>query len=168
MKKTKIFAVVMAAVMTLSMVACGEKTGNEVTPTTAPTTAPTEAPVADPTATPVPAPQNVTIADGKIEATEATKAVAFTIEKSGDVYTIKSESGYYIGHTSDANKLSASTDTQYTNTITMNEDGSVNVICSGGAYLRFNANVDQMRFRYYKSGTYTKQKAITLYKLVEE
>ena len=112
--------------------------------------------------------QNVTIADGKIEATEATKAVAFTIEKSGDVYTIKSESGYYIGHTSDANKLSASTDTQYTNTITMNEDGSVNVICSGGAYLRFNANVDQMRFRYYKSGTYTKQKAITLYKLVEE
>ena len=40
--------------MTLSMVACGEKTGNDVTPTTAPTatTAPTEAPEA--TATPVP------------------------------------------------------------------------------------------------------------------
>ena len=37
MKKRKIFAVVMAAVMTLSMVACGEKqTGND-TPTTAPT-----------------------------------------------------------------------------------------------------------------------------------
>ena len=65
MKKTKFFAVVMAAVMTLSMVACGEQTGNDVTPTTAPTTAPTEAP-ADPTATPVPAPQNVTVADASI------------------------------------------------------------------------------------------------------
>ena len=64
-KKTKLFAVVMAAVMTLSMVACGEQTGNDVTPTTAPTatTAPTEAP-AEPTTAPVP--QNVTIADASI------------------------------------------------------------------------------------------------------
>ena len=60
MKKTKLFAVVMAAVMTLSMVACGEQTSNDVTPTTAPTatTAPTEAP-AEPTK--APEPQNVTI-----------------------------------------------------------------------------------------------------------
>jgi hypothetical protein len=65
-KKTKFFAVVMAAVMTLSMVACGEQTSNDVTPTTAPTTAPTEAPIADPTATPVPAPQNVTVADASL------------------------------------------------------------------------------------------------------
>ena len=67
MKKQRIFAVVMAAVMALSMVACGEKQDNTPTPTTAPTatTAPTEAP-ADPTATPVPAPQNVTIADASI------------------------------------------------------------------------------------------------------
>ncbi len=61
MKKTKIFAVVMAAVMTLSMVACGEQTSNDVTPTTAPTatTAPTQAPVTEPTK--APAPSNVTI-----------------------------------------------------------------------------------------------------------
>ena len=68
MKKTKIFAVVMAAVMTLSMVACGEKqTSNDVTPTTAPTatTAPTEAP-ADPTPTAVPEPKNVTIENASI------------------------------------------------------------------------------------------------------
>ena len=64
MKKQRIFAVVMAAVMTLSLVACGEKqTGNDVTTTTAPTTAPTEAP-AQPTE--APAPQNVTIADASI------------------------------------------------------------------------------------------------------
>ena len=56
MKKTKIFAAVMAAVMTLSMVACGEQTSNEVTPTTAPTatTAPTEAPAVDPEPTTAP------------------------------------------------------------------------------------------------------------------
>ncbi len=65
MKKTKIFAVVMAAVMTLSMVACGEQTSNEV-PTTAPTAAPTEAPVVDPEPTTAPAPQNVTIADATV------------------------------------------------------------------------------------------------------
>ena len=41
MKKTKIMALLMAAVMTLSMVACGEKTGNE-TPTTEPTAGPVE------------------------------------------------------------------------------------------------------------------------------
>ncbi len=115
--------------------------------------------------------QTFDIVDGKIEATDEVKVVAFTIEKSGDVYTIKSESGYYIGHTANANKLSASESTQYTNTITMNEDGTVNIICSGGGYLRFNAgSVAQSgdRFRYYKSSTYTGQKAIALYKLVEE
>ena len=53
--KKRIFAVVMAAVMTLSMVACGEQTGNDVTPTTAPTTAPTQAPVVDPEPTTAPA-----------------------------------------------------------------------------------------------------------------
>ncbi len=68
--KKRIFAVVMAAAMVLSLAACGEKqTSNDTTPTptTAPTatTAPTEAP-ADPTPTEVPAPQNVTIANASI------------------------------------------------------------------------------------------------------
>ncbi|MGN0505391.1 MAG: hypothetical protein ACI4FZ_02450 [Lachnospiraceae bacterium] len=63
MKKRRFFAVVMAAVMALSMVACGEKqTGNDVTPTTAPTTEPTKAP--EPTT--APAPQNVTIENASI------------------------------------------------------------------------------------------------------
>ncbi len=69
MKKQRIFAVVMAAVMTLSMVACGEKqSDNTPTPTTAPTatTAPTQAPTEAPAPTEVPAPQNVTIADASI------------------------------------------------------------------------------------------------------
>ena len=75
MKKQKLFAVAMAAAMTLSMAACGEtQTSNETTSTPAPTAttaptatpAPTQAPVADPTATPVPEPQNVTIEGANI------------------------------------------------------------------------------------------------------
>ena len=46
----------------------------------------------------------------------------------------------------------------------MNADGTVDIV-SGGAHLRFNKNSDQMRFRYFKSATYTRQQAITLYKL---
>ncbi len=111
------------------------------------------------------------IADGQIEATDETKAVQFTITKSGDSYTIKSASGYFIGQTSNKNGLASSQSEGYTNTISMNADGSVNIISSGGAYLRFNAGPasgKNDRFRYYKSSTYTNQKAITLYKLVEE
>ena len=116
--------------------------------------------------------QTFEITDGKIEATDAAKAVAFTIEKSGDAYTIKSASGYYIGNTGNKNKLLSSTGTQYQSTIALNAEGAVDVVAvNGGTYLRFNASsVAQSgdRFRYYKSSSYTSQKAITLYKLVEE
>lgn len=108
----------------------------------------------------------VTITDNKIEATN-TKASQFVIAKSGDNYTVQSASGLYIGRSTDSNELDESTTTAYTNTITINSDGSVNIIGSGGAYLRFNASSNQLRFRYYKSSTYTNQKAIALYKLVE-
>ena len=104
----------------------------------------------------------VTIADSKIEATEAMKAAQFTINASGH---IKSASGYYIGQTSDKNGLKSSTSETYTNTLSLNADGTVNVVSSAGAYLRFNAATDQNRFRYYKSTSYTSQKAICLYKL---
>ena len=53
------------------------------------------------------------------------------------------------------------------NTISM--DGSdVDIVSSGGAYLRFNNTNGQMRFRYYKSSTYTNQQAIQLYKKSEK
>ena len=106
---------------------------------------------------------SVTIADNKIT---CDSAYQFTIAKSGSSYTIQSSSGYYIGQTSNANGLKSSTSTTYANTISMNADGTVNFV-SGGAYLRFNAANDQMRFRYYKSSSYTGQKAICLYKLEE-
>ena len=39
-------------------------------------------------------------------------------------------------------------------------------IISDASVLRFNAESAQLRFRYYKSGTYTAQKAICLYRKV--
>ena len=107
---------------------------------------------------------SVEISNGKIDATDATNAAKFTIDENG---YIKSVSGYYIGQTSDANGLKSNKTTTYKNTLTLNSsDGSVNVV-SGGAYLRYNATSGQTRFRYYKSGSYTNQKAIFLYKYTE-
>lgn len=102
----------------------------------------------------------VTIADNQIEATDAMKAIAFTIEKSGTSYTIQSASGYYIGRTATSNGLNSSTTTGYTNTISIS-NGSAKITSSGGPALQFNSDNGQTRFRYFKSS----QKAIQLYKL---
>ena len=107
--------------------------------------------------------QTVTIKDNKIT---IDTDIYFTITKSGDKYTIKSASGYFIGQTSNANGLTSNASTTYANTLSLNNSGNVNFV-SGGAYLRYNAASNQKRFRYYKSSTYTAQEAIQLYRLVE-
>ena len=106
----------------------------------------------------------VTISNNEIEVNTTTAASEFTIDVTAG--TIKSASGYYIGQTSDANGLASSTTNAYTNTITF-EDGNANIV-SGGAYLRYNSASNQNRFRYYKSSSYSGQKAIQLYKKVGE
>lgn len=113
---------------------------------------------------------SVTITDNTIEATNATNAAKFTITKSADGYTIKSASGYFIGQTTNANGLKSSTTTYYSNNISINNDESAQVI-SGGTYLRYNnvsainqGNQTGLRFRYFKSDTYTNQQPIALYK----
>ncbi len=103
---------------------------------------------------------NVTITDNTIASTSEIDKSSFTIDANG---YIKSASGYYIGQTSNANGLKSNTTTTYTNTLSINNDGTVNIV-SGGAYLRYNDTSGQYRFRYFKSSTYTNQKAITLYK----
>ena len=109
---------------------------------------------------------SVTISDGTITTTDAD--ATFTITKSGTSYTIQSKSGYYIGQTSNANGLqSNNTSITYSHTISLNNDKTVNIVSSGEAYLRYNATSGQERFRYYKSSSYTNQKAICLYKLAE-
>ena len=107
---------------------------------------------------------SVTINDGAIASDTATDAAKFTIAKSGNDYTIKSASGYYIGNTSNSNTLASNADTAYTNSISLN-NGDVNIVSSGGAYLRYNPSSGQTRFRYYKSSSYTSQLAVQLYKL---
>ena len=106
---------------------------------------------------------NVTIADNTIAASDAVDAATFTIARAATGYTIRSHSGYYIGQTSNANGLIGDASTEHTNTITYN-DGAVDIVSSGGAYLRFNDQSSQERFRYYKSSSYSAQKAIQLYK----
>ena len=97
---------------------------------------------------------------------ETAEAIAVTIEKMADGnYSVKAANGKYIYQTSDANGLKTGTAAK-ANAISLNVDGTVNIV-SGGAYLRFNATKGQMRFRYFKSGTYTNQKPVTLYKLEE-
>lgn len=108
---------------------------------------------------------SVTINSNSIEANETTNAAKFTIAAISGGYSIQSASGYYIGQTSDANGLKSSQTTTYTNTITYS-NGNVNIV-SSGAYLRYNNQTDQARFRYFKSSTYTNQKAIQLYKKSE-
>ena len=110
----------------------------------------------------------VVINGDNIAATDATNAIKFTITKSETSYTIKSASGYYIGNTADSNKLYSNKSTKYNNTISLNNDGTVQIVGSGGSVLRYNANSGNYRFRYYKSSSYTNQKAIALYKYTEE
>ena len=109
--------------------------------------------------------QDVTITDDSI--TVADNSIAVYLEAVSGGYVLKSASGKYLFHNADANKLSSTdnqaTAAQYPITPSVTADG-VDLKLSGGAHMRFNANADQMRFRYYKSSSYTNQKAVTLYK----
>ena len=108
----------------------------------------------------------VSIFNDNIESNASTDVSAFTISSMANGFSIKSASGYYIGNTSDANALKTSLTVPYANTITISEDGNAEIV-SSSSRLRFNSDSDQNRFRYYKSSTYTSQKAIRLYKKIE-
>ena len=103
----------------------------------------------------------VTISNNEIQGTEAIDAATFTIDITEGVGSIKSASGYFIGHEGSSNTLNSNTETAYINTISVNENGAE--IAMGEYHLRFNASSGQERFRYFK----TEQTAIQLYKLVE-
>ncbi|MBR5726666.1 MAG: endonuclease, partial [Muribaculaceae bacterium] len=105
---------------------------------------------------------SVAISNNTIEANASTNAAKFTIATMSGGYSIKAESGKYIGITSNSNGLTSS-DSPLSNTISYN-NGDVDIVSSGGAYLRYNAASNQQKFRYFKSSTYTGQKAIQLYK----
>ncbi len=112
---------------------------------------------------------DVTISEGKISM--ADNSASITVEAVDGGYVIKAASGQYIYHTADANKISNSssqaTAAKYPISFAVEADGT-DIKLSVGAHMRFNANSDQMRFRFYKSSSYKNQKAVALYKLVEE
>lgn len=102
-----------------------------------------------------------TIKDDIVE--ESSNLVPAIITKKGTTYSIKIGDNY-IYQTTNANGLKTSTTENSNNEISYNSSTkSITIIC-GGAYLRFNANSGQTRFRYFKSGSYSSQKAIQLYK----
>ena len=106
----------------------------------------------------------VTIDNNRILSTPDIDNSSFTISQISGGYSILSASGFYIYQTSDANGLESSETTTGTNTISLNADGSCQIV-SGGAILRYNTASNQERFRYYKSSTYSNQEPIHLYKL---
>ena len=105
---------------------------------------------------------SVSISSNQIPVSSTTEAAEFTIDTSAG--TIKSASGYYIGNTSSStNQTQFSTSTAYTNNISYNSSGYVDIVSSAGCYLRYNTSG---YFRYYKAASYSNQQAIQLYKKV--
>ena len=93
----------------------------------------------------------------------------FTIATKADGYSIRSNSGKYIGRADnvygDSNGLSANNSDIYLNTIEIDVNNDL-LICSRNTYMRFNTASGQERFRYFKEATYFIQKSIAIYKYI--
>ena len=91
--------------------------------------------------------------------------VSMTIASMSGGYSIKVNSGTnkgkYIYGTSGSNKINFGTSASL-NTLAFETEGVK--ITSNTSVMRFNNNSGQMRFRYFKSDTYTNQQYIQLYK----
>ena len=108
----------------------------------------------------------VTISENKIEATDALMKSVFTIDGTA----IKSASGKYISGTKGNNSLIETTKQDHT--LSIDKDGNFSAV-SNTSVLRYNSTSTiqnnketGLRFRYYKATSYSSQKAIQLYKLV--
>lgn len=116
--------------------------------------------------------KKVTITDSSIANSGEIEACKFTIAAVDGGYSVKSASGFYIYQTANDNGLkqtaTASEDT--VNTLSLEEESGIQTVLikgKAGAVLRYNAASNQTRFRYYKTTSYTAQKAIALYKYTE-
>lgn len=101
----------------------------------------------------------VTISENKIEATDALMKSVFIID--GKDGSLKSASGYYVGHTGKKNTLTTDQTTALKNSFEFNAETKVITIKCNNYNLKFNADKAQKRFRYFSSG----QNDIQLYKL---
>lgn len=108
--------------------------------------------------------KSVTISDGTITTTDCN--FYFTIASKTGGFSIKSESGLYIGNTKTGNKpngLEAGSTDSYTNTLNVTDGVATITSTNNSTILKYNDASNQTRFRYYKSG----QKTIALYKKQE-
>ena len=104
----------------------------------------------------------VSPSNGTIEANTTTEAATFTISSMSGGYSILSKSGSYIYGTSGSNELKTSSSEQ-ANSISIS-DGNADIV-SNTSHLRYNDASGQLRFRYFKSSSYSNMKAVQLYKL---
>ncbi len=104
---------------------------------------------------------SVTITNNSIPISDV-DAYKVTIDATSNGYSILCANGKYIGQSSNANGMTISA-SALNNTISLNSDGSIDIVGEGGAHLRFNTTAGQDRFRYYKSSSYSSQQPITLY-----
>lgn len=106
----------------------------------------------------------VTIDNNVITGTAAIDAVAFTFKKSTG--SLKGANGKYIGRSTDSNGMDIS-NSELSNTVSIDNNGDAQIVGSGNARLRLNTSAGSNGvFRFYKSSTYTGQKAVQLYKFV--
>jgi len=108
---------------------------------------------------------SVSISNGAINATTATEAAEFTINKSGNYYTILGAGGSYMGRNSNKNGIDAST-TALNNTISFN-NGNAIITGTGSRVLWFNPATDSNRFRYLSTSA-SGVNSVQLYKKVTE
>lgn len=115
---------------------------------------------------------SVTIENGRIEATDAMKAISVSFinsvtDDNDPTILIKLASGKYIYNTSDANNMSVSTEAyaaKYVTSVAVST-GTATII-SSGSYLRYNnATTNGSIFRFYRSSSYTNQQPVALYRL---
>ena len=101
---------------------------------------------------------SVSPSGGIIESNATTDAATFTITSSGNSYTIRSKSGYYIGNASATNtQIMESTNTQYSNSISFS-NGDASILYTHSAnwrtynyYLKYGYATNMQRFAYTTS-----------------
>lgn len=94
------------------------------------------------------------------------EAVTITLDSVVGGYSVKinggSNDGKYISHSANSNGLSIGT-TAATQVMSYS-DNSVFMTNAAGAVMRFNKTSNQMRFRFYKTTSYSAQQPVQLYK----
>ena len=113
--------------------------------------------------------KDITISNNTVAWTQTLENISVTVSKTTGGYTIKTSNNKYLGSTaSGSNAITLST-SEICNTITFTSADEITIVSGVGTYLRYNTGWNDVGgFRYYKSSSYSSQKAVQLYKYVAE